>query len=69
MELLPVLVMDDVVNAGVDQLLLLVLQILRHVVRYKYDAALSVNHKQEAIQGLRAAGAEKRKCDFERLVK
>lgn len=51
-ELLAVLVVDDVVDAGVDQLLLLVLQVLRHVVRHEHDAALSVNHKQEAVQGL-----------------
>lgn len=51
-ELLAVLVVDDVVDAGVDQLFLLVLQVLRHVVRHEHDAALPVDHKQEAVQGL-----------------
>lgn len=51
-ELLAVLIVDDVVDAGVDQLFLLVLQVLRHVVRHEHDAALPVDNKQEAVQGL-----------------
>ena len=31
-KLLPVLIVDDVVHTGVDQLLLLVLQVLRHII-------------------------------------
>lgn len=54
MKLLPVLVVDDVVDAGVDQLFLLVLKVLRDVVRDEHDAALTVDHKQKAVQGLRA---------------
>ena len=52
MELLPVLLMQDVVDTGVDELLLFVLQVLGHVVRHKHDAALPIHHKQEAIQCL-----------------
>lgn len=52
MKVLPVLFMQDVVHAGVDKLLLLVLQVLGHVVRHKHDAALPVHHEQEAIQSL-----------------
>lgn len=52
MKLLPVLLMDYVVHAGVDQLFLLVLKVLRDVVRDEYNAALTINHKQKAIQGL-----------------
>lgn len=52
MELLPVLLMEDVVHTGVDQLLLLVLQVLSHIIWYKYNAAVSIHHKQKAIQGL-----------------
>lgn len=54
-ELLPVILMENVVHAGVDELLLFVLQVLRHVVRHKHDAALPVHHKQEAVQSLRRA--------------
>lgn len=54
-KLVPVLIVDDVVHAGVDQLLLLVLQVLRHVVRHEHDAALSVDHKQKPVQRLRTA--------------
>lgn len=60
-ELLAVLIVDDVVDAGVDQLLLLVLQVLRHVVRHEHDAALSVDHKQEAVQGLSEKHTPKKK--------
>lgn len=60
MELLPVLVVDDVVHAGVDQLLLLVLQVLRHVVRHKHDAALPVDDEKEAIQGLETVAVKGR---------
>lgn len=52
MELLPVLVVDYVVHASVDQLFLLVLEVLRDVVGDKHDAALAVDHKQKAVQGL-----------------
>lgn len=52
MKLLPVLIVDDVVHTGVDQLFLLVLQVLRDVVRDEHDAALAVHHEQKAIQGL-----------------
>lgn len=55
-QLLPVVLMEDVVDRGVDELLLFVLQVLGHVVRHKHDAALSVHHKQEAIQGLSQRG-------------
>lgn len=55
-QLLPVILMEDVVDRGVDELLLFVLQVLGHVVRHKHDAALSVHHKQEAIQGLSQRG-------------
>lgn len=53
-QLLPVVLVQDVVDAGVDQLLLFVLQVLRHIVRHKHDASLPVHHKQEAVQSLRA---------------
>lgn len=58
-KLLSVLVMDDIVHAGVDQLLLLVLQVLGHIVRYKYNAALPVNYKEKAVQGLKEQGQKK----------
>lgn len=45
MELLPVVLMEDVVDGGADELFLFVLQVLGHVVRHKHDAALSVHHK------------------------
>ena len=44
-ELLPVVLMEDVVGGGVDELLLFVLQVLGHVVRDKHNAALPVHHK------------------------
>lgn len=53
-QLLPVVLVQDVVHAGVDQLLLFVLQVLRHIVRHEHDAALPVHHEQEAVQSLRA---------------
>lgn len=53
-QLLPVVLVQDVVHAGVDQLLLFVLQVLRHIVRHEHDASLSVHHEQEAVQSLRA---------------
>lgn len=53
-QLLPVVLVQDVVDAGVDQLLLFVLQVLRHIVRHEHDASLSVHHEQEAVQSLRA---------------
>lgn len=53
-QLLPVVLVQDVVHAGVDQLLLFVLQVLRHIIRHKHDASLSVHHEQEAVQSLRA---------------
>lgn len=52
MELLPVVLVENVVHVGVDELLLLVLQVLGHVVRHKHDAALPVHHEQEAVQRL-----------------
>lgn len=57
-ELLPVVLMENVVHAGVDELLLFVLQVLSHVVRHKYDAPLPVHHKQETVQSLRARQQE-----------
>ena len=57
-QLLPVLLVEDVVDVGVDELLLFVLQVLGHVVRYKHDAALPVHHKQKPIQGLEACRKE-----------
>lgn len=54
---LPVVIVDDVVHAGVDELLLLVLKVLRHVVRHKHNASLSVHHKKKPVEGLRG-----RKC-------
>lgn len=53
-QLLPVVLVQDGVDAGVDQLLLLVLQVLRHIVRHEDDASLPVHHEQEAVQSLRA---------------
>lgn len=53
LQLLTVLLMQDVIDTGVDQLLLLVLQILSHVIRHKHDVSLSVHDKQEAIQCLK----------------
>ena len=55
-ELLPVVLMEDVVDGSVDELLLFVLQVLGHVVRHKHYAALPVHHKQKTIQGLRKEG-------------
>lgn len=52
MELLPVVFVENVVHVGVDELLLFVLQVLRHIVRHEHDAALPVHHKQEAVQRL-----------------
>lgn len=49
---LAVLLMQDVVHAGVDELLLLVLQVLGDVVGHEHDAALPVHHKQKAVQSL-----------------
>ena len=57
-ELLPVVLMEDIVHAGVNELFLLVLQVLGDVVGHKHDAALSVHHEQEAVQSLGAAGWE-----------
>ncbi len=57
-ELLSVVLMKNSVHAGVYEFLLFVLQVLRHVVRHKHDAALPVHHKQEAIQSLKAQGQE-----------
>lgn len=54
-KLLPVLIMDDVVHTGVNQLLLLVLQVLCHIIGHEYNAALSVHHKQKPIQGLKTS--------------
>lgn len=51
--------MDDVVHTGVDQLLLLVLQVLCHIVWHKYNAALTVHYKQKAVQGLKQQGQKK----------
>lgn len=56
-ELLPVAVMENVVHTGADELLLFVLQVLRHVVRHKHDAALPVHHKEETIKCLRGSTA------------
>lgn len=53
LQLLTVLLMQDVIHTGVDQLLLLVLQILGHIVGHKHDVSLSVHYKKEAIQRLR----------------
>lgn len=55
-KLLPVVLVKNVVHAGVDELLLFVLQVLRHVVRHEHDAALPVYHEQEAIQSLEQSG-------------
>lgn len=44
------------VDASIHQLLLLVPQILTDVLRDKHDVALHVDHKKEAIQGLRGEG-------------
>lgn len=57
-ELLPVVLMENIVHAGVYELLLFVLQVLRHVVRHEHDASLPVHHKQEAVQSLRAQRQE-----------
>ena len=51
-ELLLVVLMENIVHAGVYELLLFVLQVLRHVVRHEHDASLPVHHKQEAVQSL-----------------
>lgn len=40
------------VDAGVHQLLLVVVQVLRHVLGHKHDVALHVHHEKEAVQGL-----------------
>lgn len=40
------------VDAGVHQVLLLVLQILADILRDKHDVALHVDHEEEAVQGL-----------------
>lgn len=60
MKLLSVFPMNDVVHTGVDKFLLPVLHILCNVVRHEYDAALSVHHKQEAIQGLKVSKHQER---------
>lgn len=52
LQLLTVLLMQDVIDTGVDQLLLLELQILSHIVRHKHNVSLSVHHEQKAIQRL-----------------
>ena len=57
-ELLPVILMEDIVHAGVDELFLFVLQVLGDIVRHKHDAALSVHHEQEAVQSLGTARGE-----------
>lgn len=49
--------MQHAVDTGVHQLLLLVTQILADVLRDKHYVALHVDHKKEAVQGLR--GEEK----------
>lgn len=59
LQLLTVLLMQDVIDTGVDQLLLLVLQILSHIVRHKHNVSLSVHHKQEAIQRLKVKERKK----------
>lgn len=43
---------QDAVDAGVHQLLLVVAQVLGDVFRHKHDVALHVDHEEEAIQGL-----------------
>lgn len=43
---------QDAVDAGVHQLLLVVAQVLGHVFRHEHDVALHVDHEEEAIQGL-----------------
>ena len=40
------------VHAGVHQLLLVVAQVLRHVLRHKHHVAVRVHHEEEAVQGL-----------------
>lgn len=50
--------MQHAVDASVHQLLLLVAQILAHVLRHKNDVALHVDHKKEAVQGLKDEGRE-----------
>lgn len=58
LQLFTVLLMQDVIDTGVDQLLLFVLQILSHIVGHKHDASLSVHHKKEAIQCLKEKEVE-----------
>lgn len=44
--------MQHAVDAGVHQLLLVVMQVLGHILRHKHDVALHIHHKEEAVQGL-----------------
>lgn len=59
LQLLTVLLVQDVIDTGIDQLLLLVLQILSHVIGHKHNASLSVHDKQEAIQRLKEKERER----------
>lgn len=59
---------QDAVDAGVDQLLLLVQQILTDVLRHKHHVAFHVDHKEEAVQGLREQHHHPPKKDIEKLT-
>lgn len=50
--------MQHAVDTGVHQLLLLAAQILADVLRDKHYVALHVDHKKEAVQGLRGEEEE-----------
>lgn len=63
LQLLAVFLMQDVIDAGVDQILLLVLQILSHIVRHKHNASLSVHYKQEAVQRLKRERENEREVE------
>ncbi len=52
MQFVSVFLMQYVVDAGVDQLLLFILQVLSHIIWHKHNAAFTTHHKQEPIQSL-----------------
>lgn len=45
--------MQHTVDAGVHELLLVVVQVLGHILRHEHDVALHVHHEKKAIQGLK----------------
>lgn len=52
---------EDAVDAGGHQLLLGVAKVAHDVLGNKHDAALSVHHEEETVEGLNTEGEKRRK--------